>query len=233
MPVVIVSDVHCDGPASPTQADFLRFLAVTPCSTLVLLGDIFHAFAAPNGEAFAAYLPVLEVLAGRHLVVLPGNHDWALPDFLAAGTHVVTAHPHRGSIGARVDIGLGGLRAVLSHGDEVDQSWNYRSFHAVLRSRAFAAAVDAMGPKAAWSLLHRLAGPLGGGKPNPELVAAQRAMAQDRLAAGAELVVTGHTHAPCCENLPGGVWLNPGDWVTHRTFGVVENGGVELRRFEG
>lgn len=232
MPVVIVSDVHCDGPASSTQKDFLRFLAVTPSSTLVLLGDIFHAFAAPKGAAFTAYLPVLAALAGRRIVVLPGNHDWALPEFLASGSHVVTARPHAGAIGARVDMGIGGLRAVLSHGDEVDRTWKYRGFHAVLRSVAFSAAVDALGPRQAWTLLHRLAGPLGGGAPSPKLVAAQRAMAQDRIAAGAELVVTGHTHAPCREDLPGGVWLNPGDWVTHRTFGVVAHGTVELRRFE-
>lgn len=236
MTTAIVSDVHCDGPDSPTQQAFLRFLDVVQADTLVLAGDIFHTFWAANGEPFAAYRPVLDALVGRRLVVLPGNHDWGLPAYLLRegsdpSAIVVTAHPAPGALGARIDLPIEGLRASISHGDEVDESWSYRAFHAGLRGPIFAHLLDTLGPTRAWKLLHRLAGPLGEGAPNPRLVVAQRALAARRIAGGAELVVTGHTHAPGCERIEGGTWLNPGDWVTHRTYGLVEGDRAELRSF--
>ena len=219
-----MSDVHCDGPDSPTQAAFLRFLAAHPGVPVVLAGDIFHAFAAPSGVPFPAYQPVIDALAGRTLAVLPGNHDWALAAWLG-GAGV--------AVGTRLRRALGALQADLSHGDEVDGSTRYRAFHRFLRGRGFARTLDALGPDGAWALLHRLAGPLGEGAPNPALVAAQRQLAAERLAAGADLVVMGHTHHPELTRLGGGWFLNPGDWVTHRTYGVVTGAEVELRRFVG
>lgn len=217
-----MSDVHCDGPDSPTQRDFLDFLAQVRPGVLVLAGDVFHAFAAPRGEVFAAYRPVIDALASQEVVVLPGNHDWLLaPRF---GRSV--------AIGTEVRRPLGALAAVVSHGDEVDTSATYRAFHAGLRGRPFARLLDTLGADGAWRLLHRLAGPLGHGRPNPRLCAAQRALAEARLA-DAELVVMGHTHAPELTRLGGGWFLNPGDWVSHRTYGVVRGGEVSLHRWDG
>ncbi|GDX80661.1 UDP-2,3-diacylglucosamine hydrolase [Deltaproteobacteria bacterium] len=236
MATLIVSDVHCDGPDSLTQQAFLGLLSAVQTDTLVLAGDIFHAFWAPNGTPFPAYQPVIEALRGRKLVVLPGNHDWGLPAHLLQrgfdpSAIVVTAAPNPARVGVRVDVPIEGLRASFTHGDEVDESWTYRGFHAILRSSGFGRLLDALGPVGAWNLLHRLAGPLGAGAPNPALVAAQRELAERWIAGGAQLVVTGHTHAPCCEKIGGGTWLNPGDWITHRTYGFVEEGRVELRTF--
>ncbi len=224
MDAAIVSDVHCDGPDSVAQQDFLRFLAGCPAPTLVLAGDIFHAFWAPGGVPFVAYQPVLDALRGFDLVVLPGNHDFHLPAQFGLAA---------ASIGTTIERRLGGLSAVLSHGDEVDRSLKYRLFHGVLRGPGFSWLLDRLGTELAWETLHRLAGPLGLGKPDGALVAAQRALAGQRIAGGAELVVMGHTHAPSCERIDGGWFLNPGDWVEHRTYGVVRGREVELRCFEG
>ncbi len=232
MDAVIVSDVHCDGPASPTQAAFLRFLATRPAETVVLGGDVFHAFAAPRRRPFSAYAPVIEALSTFSVVVVPGNHDWLLPAFLAEHSARVPVGPH-GAIGARVELTLGGLRARVAHGDEVDPNPRYRAFHAGLRSRAFASALDALGETGAWKLMHRLAGPLGDGHSDPKLVSAQRGLAGGWISDGVELVVLGHTHVPSCERMGAGTFLNPGDWVRHRTYGVVHGREVELRRFEG
>jgi UDP-2,3-diacylglucosamine pyrophosphatase LpxH len=223
----VVSDVHCDGPGSATQVAFLRFLAGLRARRLVLAGDIFHTFWSPGGAAFAAYQPVVDALGDFDLVVLPGNHDWSVvrtfPDALGFGSDAV---------GARVRVVLGGLEADISHGDEADDSVRYRSFHRLLRGRAFAALLDTLGDRGAWALLHRLAGRLGDGTPSARLVARQHLLAAGRIAEGAHLVVMGHTHAPECRQLGGGIFLNPGDWVRHRTWGAVVGGKVELRRFD-
>jgi UDP-2,3-diacylglucosamine pyrophosphatase LpxH len=219
---VVVSDVHCDGPASPTQRAFLGFLARVRTRRLVLAGDIFHAFGQPRGTPFAAYQPVLDALADFDTVVLPGNHDWAHAG--AAGTGA--------AVGTRCSLRLGALLTEVSHGDEVDVSARYRAFHTLLRGRGFALLLDRIGAERAWNLLHRLAGALGDGAPDPALVAAQHTLAAQRWQLGVELVVMGHTHAPECTIGPAGRFLNPGDWVRHRTYGVVEGDHVTLRRFD-
>lgn len=111
---VVVSDVHCDGPDSPTQVAFLRFLGGLRTRRLVLAGDIFHTFWCPAGVPFPAYRPVLDALADFDLVVLPGNHDWALGRFFAASAEV--------AIGTTAELRLGHLTAEVTHGDEVDES---------------------------------------------------------------------------------------------------------------
>lgn len=222
---VVVSDVHCDGPGSPTQEAFLQFLAGLRTRRLVLAGDIFHAFWCPEGVPFAAYQPVLDALRDFELTVLPGNHDWSL------GPHLGTPRADT-AIGTRVCLRLGELQADVSHGDEVDESPRYRGFHRVLRGSGFGWTLDRLGDRGAWALLHRLAGRLGDGAPNPELVARQERLAAERLRGDTELVVMGHTHQPTRLELPGGVFLNPGDWVRHRTWGAIEGQSVELHRFD-
>lgn len=45
--------------------------------------------------------------------------------------------------------------------------------------------------------------------------------------------VFGHRHLPVVAELPGGgVYYNLGDWLQYFTYGVLENGGFELRAFE-
>lgn len=224
MDALIVSDVHCDGPDSATQHAFLALLERTRPTTIVLAGDIFHAFALPRGEPFVAYRPVLDLLRARDCVALPGNHDWRLPEALGAPA---------ARIGTEIRRKLGRFDAVVTHGDEVDHSVGYRALHALLRGRAFGALLDALGPARAWTLVHQLAGPLGAGRPNPRLVAAQRALAARRIAGGASLVVMGHTHAPELSRIGEGWFLNPGDWVTHRTYGVVAGGSIHLMCWHG
>jgi len=226
---VIVSDVHCDGPNSPTQIAFLKFLAGLRTRRLVLAGDIFHAFWAPRGEVFSAYAPVIAALADFDTLVLPGNHDWSLARALATKGTSSAAE----SIGTCVRTVLGELDSEISHGDEVDDNPNYRRLHAVLRGRGFSCLLDAVGPRGAWTILHRLAGTLGDGVPNARLVERQRTRAAARLSTALQLVVMGHTHAPECTPLPGGVFLNTGDWVRHRNWGAVAGASAELRRFDG
>ncbi len=222
---VVVSDVHCDGPDSPTQVAFLGFLSALRTRKLVLAGDIFHTFWCPGGAPFPAYKPVLDALADFDLVVLPGNHDWALPGALRG-----TPAADSSAIGTRVRLRLGELDTEVSHGDEVDDSPRYRALHRLLRGAAFGWSLDRLGADGAWSLLHRLAGGLGDGQPSPLLVSRQHALAAERVSQGRQLLVMGHTHQPERRELPGGVFLNPGDWVRHQTWGAVEGDRVTLHR---
>jgi len=216
MRVALVSDLHLAGPEDPRQARFLAWLGALRADRLCLLGDVFHHWWHWDDRPFPQYAPVVDALASASipLVVLPGNHDFHAPAFFARVLGATT--------GATVEQTWDGRRVVLAHGDHVDRSAGYRALSALLRGRAFAAAVDAMGPERAWGFLGRLGGH-GDVRPSPVLVQAQEEDARRRLSQGADLVVYGHTHAPGLRRWPEGVYLNLGDGVRHATWGRVED----------
>lgn len=220
MRVALLSDAHLHGPDDPNQARLLDFLATLEVDRLCLLGDIFQHWWHFGAEPFAAYDPVVAALRRFPLTFVPGNHDFHAARFF------------RDVLGAEVGPVLtptwDGLRAHLSHGDAADTSLGYRAASAVLRGRPFAALVDTMGPDRAWRFLGRLAG-RPHGTPDPTLLAAQEATARDRLGAH-DLVVVGHTHAPGLRALPGGTFVNLGDWVRWHTWLLVEDGRPTLYR---
>ncbi len=241
MDAVLVSDLHLDGPGDPTQAAFLRFLGTLPPSvTLVVLGDAFHAWWTFDGEPFTAYAAVATALLDFNLVYLPGNHDFHAPAYFGARGATVAG---QNGPGATVRRALGALDAHLSHGDEVDTSVGYRGLHAVLRGRAFHAAMVAAGPGRAWHLLHHLAGERAlvsrhtvddDGDDGSPLVLAQRALAAERAAVlGVHLVAMGHTHVPELSRRGEAQFLNTGDWVAHRSYGIVTGEEVRLLRYDG
>ncbi len=222
MRVVLVSDVHLGGPGGATQARFLEWIRGIEADHLCLCGDVFDVWWHWGTTPFAAYAPVVDAIRDRGLglTVLPGNHDFLLPRYFGA-----TDAPILPS--AAVDTRWDGLRVHLAHGDHVDRSVGYRALTGLLRGRAFGGMVDALGPDRAWPFLRRLSGD-GALQANPALVAAQIADARRILGDGSDLVVFGHTHAPGLHRFPEGTYLNLGDWVTHRTWGRVEDGEVFL-----
>jgi predicted phosphodiesterase len=127
---------------------------------------------------------------------------------------------------------LGGHAAYLTHGDEADVSASYVRLHRILRSAAFDRLVRCLRRDLAWSFLHRLAGGLEGA-PNAALVARQSANAAAAVATGHTLVAFGHTHAPSLERVGPATILNTGDWVRHRSYGIVRGESVALERYDG
>lgn len=221
MDVAVFSDLHLRGPEDPNQARFLARLAgLGRVDLVVLLGDIFEHWWHFGDEPFPQYRPVAEALAPFPLVFVPGNHDF----------HAARWFESRGArVGAELVEAWDGRRVELLHGDHVDDALGYRFSHALLRGRAFAAYVDHLGPARAWPFLARLAGSPGGA-PKPRLVAAQLDDARARIAAGAELVFMGHTHAPGIYGLPGGIFVNVGDAFVHRSWVRVRDGVPRMER---
>lgn len=219
MRVAVLSDAHLAGPDDPNQALLLRFLAGLQVDRLCVAGDLFHHWWDFEGRPFDEYAPVADALRRFSLAYVPGNHDWRAAAYFGGGPPVRETWD--------------GLRVHVAHGDEVDHTAGYRVASAVLRSRAFARLVEALGPVRAWRLLSRIAGPVGAGSPDARLCDAQQVRAAEILADGADLVVYGHTHAPGVHALPGGTYVNLGDWVRHHTWLLVEDGVVDLRRFDG
>lgn len=227
MRVVMISDVHLTGLDDPRQDQLVRLLDALDADALYLLGDVFHHWWGFRGEVPSAYGPVcaaLERLAGRGvgILVVPGNHDFALGPFF----HETLRAEVRGAHLRELD----GQTWCLAHGDEADRSLGYRLLRAVLRGRAFGALMGALGPRRGMRLLEAMAGASRDRPASQEwLLAAQREWAQARIREGARVVVLGHSHAPGMTALDGGSLINLGDWRDGPRWLEVVDGVPSLR----
>ena len=192
----LVSDQHLFGPADPAQRRFLAWLRDLDAARLFVLGDLFDFYweePTPKQEPVVA---ALERFKGE-LVILPGNHDFALGRRL--GRFAVPSW--RGE--------LAGVDTLLVHGDEADRSLGYRALKAVVRSPGVRAAGRLTGA-AGWfgaraSSVSRVHGV------RPGLLEAQRAWAAQQDAAR---VVMGHSHQQTME--PSFVVLGTDTWLRAR-----------------
>ena len=233
MRVVMVSDAHLVGLTDPNQARMARWLEAlleVGLDELILLGDLFHHWWGYSGVVHTDYVPICAALlrvkeSGVRIRFVPGNHDFAVGDFF----HNVLA----AEITGPVSLTLAGHHFFIAHGDEADTSKTYRLTRALLRGPLFAGVMRAAGPVRGRALLQRLAGSsrehMGDQQP---LLEKQREWARPHLQQGAEFVVMGHVHWPGEIDLPEGRVVHLGDWVSHHTFLLVEESGVQLRRLE-
>ena len=230
MRVAIVSDAHLSAPCSQRQEEFVAFIDGLEDTRLVLLGDVFHAWAGLAGDPPLAVGPALAAFARLKdravpVTFVPGNHE------LRAGHHLSTA------LGwtvrdAHVDRWWG-RSVVLAHGDEADGRAGYRLLRRVLRSTVFLGLLDRMPPDRAESILARLAGdPSALLERDAELIGLQRRWAQRQLAGGASAVVMGHSHVAGIMDMDGGFVVHTGAWAGLRTWVSVDDAGIRLLRRE-
>ncbi len=225
MRVLLLSDVHADGPGCPRQAALLAFLAREQADVLVLGGDIFQRWWHREEAFFPSYAPVVEALRRfPRVIAVGGNHDFRFPTWWVR---------HGGGEGGRTyAFAWEGWRVRVEHGDAVDRSPGYRALATVLRSRAASAALDRVALDRLWAWVGRaLHEPHGDG--NAGLLDLQRVWASGVVTGGeADIVVTGHVHVPVLERVRdasgarSGLWLNTGDFVQHFSYGELIDGEV-------
>ncbi|HJN75374.1 MAG TPA: UDP-2,3-diacylglucosamine diphosphatase [Myxococcota bacterium] len=225
MLAAMISDAHLNGLDDPNQGRLTALLDSFDAPQVFLLGDLFQWWWGGRDLAFAEHRPVMDALArlqGRGAAVhfVPGNHDFgAAPLFRELGIVVSD----------RIEVELGGRRFVLIHGDEADRTLGYRLTRRLLRGPAYAGLMRLVGPARAQRIGLGLAGASYVGEPNASLIEAQVALAVEELGA-ADVVVMGHSHAPDVRALPGGTYVNLGDFLHQHTWLSVGEDGLELRR---
>ncbi|MCA9569479.1 MAG: metallophosphoesterase family protein [Myxococcales bacterium] len=212
MSVVLVSDLHLQGPTDPTQIELLAFLREARFEELVVVGDLFDVWLAPPGRVPRDAAPVVDVLRELGATWLGGNHD---PSPRVPGLR--TARRWRRD----------GVLAV--HGDD-GEGPAHHAVRALLGSRTVGRVAGGIGVDRVFALgrvasgLRRKAHDEAGQR---RALAVQTALV-DRWLLSADTVVVGHTHAPGVMERPGGRLVNLGDWYEHRTFGRLEHGRVRL-----
>lgn len=199
-PVYLISDVHAgirhDAGDAAKHADFHALVAeaIERGRELVLLGDVFDFWYEWHEVVPKRHFPWLETLhgavrAGLPVSLFPGNHDFRLQGFLESTLGIRLP----GEMERRV---LGGRRAVLHHGDGLDQGEiGYRLLRATLRHPIAQRLFGWLHPD--WGM--RLADRMGAGDRDhtwnaDELGAYLRRALPGLLRPDDELAVFGHVH---------------------------------------
>jgi UDP-2,3-diacylglucosamine hydrolase len=130
---------------------------------------------------------------------------------------------------------LAGLRTLVAHGDGLGAGdLGYRMLRGVLRSRIARWGFRWIHPDVGAALARAVSRTESNGHADGERTEAHRLRserlekwARDRLLEdeALDLVLLGHTHLPRrVEVAPGRFYLNSGDWLTHATYVVLEEG---------
>ncbi len=236
---MVVSDAHLGAVPPASERAFLAFLQTVPDLTrdLVIDGDLFDFWFEYRSvvlrEHFAALRHLADLVeAGVRIRLVAGNHDAWGGSFL------------RDELGVELLDGpsrlcLRGRDTLLAHGDGLGGGdLGYRLLKRLTRGRIARSAFRLVHPDLARPLVRRLSGTPDRHSAGP----ASEAARADRLSEHAarllaedpelELVVFGHAHRPeLREVFPGRCYLNAGDWIHHRSYGVVARGWLELRRW--
>ena len=232
---VVVSDIHYGAAAAEGQCAFLSFLDRVPelCDDLLINGDMFDYWFEYREAIPRGFVPLLGRLravtdSGVTVRFIPGNHDaWAGPVLGEETGMKVLAGP----VGDHV----GGRRALIAHGDGLGGGdLKYRILRSCIRSRAVVGLFRWIHPdigiriaRSASRTSARGQGPDSAGRSGRLVTYARDALSTD---AKLELVVLGHTHRPeATELLPGRWYLNSGDWVSNRSYGLVTPREVSIK----
>ena len=250
-PFLVVSDVHLGAVPAETERAFRAFLdhAAAVAGGLLINGDLFDVWLATRHFVVRHHVRVLAALAdvvdaGVPVYFVGGNHD-----ALEFGGEMLRDDLGVTLLEEPARITLGGRRTVVVHGDGVWPTPRgypvYRKRHPVLRHRAFrwaaqrVAHVDRIFDRvAAWSGTRAFVERHGAGQgtgPKPSAGPIE-AWARSALLAEPELdlVLAAHSHLPALvEVQPGRHYVNSGDWIEHRTYVVLPDGGraPELRQW--
>jgi len=234
MPTLFVSDLHLDAARPEVTACFIRFLGQTTgtADALYILGDLFEAWfgdddPAADHRAVAAAIRKLSD-SGTPCYLAHGNRDFLIGPRYAheSGLRLLDE---------RTVVELDGERVLLLHGDELcTDDASYQRFRRVVRSRAAhrlyfllpLATRRAVANRLRQSSMETL-------KPDDITDVNSGAVATAMRAAGARILIHGHTHRPAIHQLrvdgEPALRIVLGDWYTHGSVLSWTASGPELK----
>ena len=236
-PCYVVSDAHIGFANSEAERSLVAFLRHLPgrAKSLLINGDLFefwfewrHVIPRRGFRVLAALSDLAE--SGVPIMLIAGNHDCWGGEVLRQDVGIdYRFGPWEGA--------LGGWRTRVEHGDGLRgrEDRRYRAMRRVLRNPLAIRAFRWIHPDLGSSLASHSS------NASRSYVARDegrglRAVAERTLAdrPELELIVFGHSHVPAIVRAPTGqVYANAGTWLDAPTFLRVDEGRVELRRWDG
>ena len=231
-PHYFVSDLHLGarGDAERRQR-FYSFLDTIQnhAASLFIVGDLFEFGFEFRGRLLGRNVEIAErlrqlALAGVRVALIPGNHDCWLGEAFHRQYRVEV-------LDSPTTLELEGKRLYLSHGDELDSSFSTRVTRALFRSRSATRAYSWLPEWLGARLAVLVAGASRARGKKPWLVERLGQFAEAKLQSGCDLVVLAHVHVEQLSEFAAGQYLNPGDWLTLFSYGVLEDGKLRLEHF--
>ncbi len=240
MRAVFFSDAHLrsgDDEGCGLLRDFLRSTSRSG-DHLFIVGDLFDFWFSRDGVVYPGFQPVIDELIdlqgrGVKIHLFEGNHDFYLADYFTGvlGIEVFTD---------TTLLQLGGKNIYVAHGDLVDESdRGYRFLRRVLRSRLAYGLQKRLPLRLLWRLA-RLSSDASKeylAKPQEALASKMEAFALSEFVKGVDAVILGHCHLPVIKThaVKGRQchFVLLGDWLTHRSYVVLEEGRFELGHYAG
>ncbi len=225
-----VSDAHLGAAPAGAEERLLRFLESIRgrADSLYILGDLFdfwfeYGRAIPkHGFRVLAELVQLRK-SGTAVVYLAGNHDLRFQEFFHRELGITTAFEWSGTIDGR--------RVWMKHGDEVDRRPVSMLFRRLMRSRLNRFLYSFVHPDLGIGFAGWVARRSRARGSDSGLREEMAGFAERKLAQGFDVVLLAHLHEPELRRFGEGVYVNTGDWLTHFSYGVMEDGEVSLRFF--
>ena len=233
MKTVFIADAHLKGLDDPNQKTVVEFLdSLRAVERLVVLGDLFDFWTGYNSVVEKNYRPTLDALIrlkdrGASIVYIEGNHDFSMGRFFTDTLNAEVCPEH-------LVLELGGKKYYLSHGDTVNMTFGYRLWRAFLRSPLFTLTAAIVGPSGVWGIALYLSGRSRGRhrENTPGYNDTERTLrefAAEKISAGVDGVIMGHSHSSGVHSLSGGVYANPGSLIAGEYL-VWEDGTFRVER---
>lgn len=222
----VISDLHLGNPSSTARTrlvEFLDYARITGTSVCIN-GDGFEMLQTSFSRLASDAVPVLNALRrlmrdGNRVYYLVGNHDISLEHFLEDWLFT--------QIAPFLNLRSGDARVRIEHGHLYDP-WFVRypkSYEAGARVLGLALLVHP-DVYSAYAKVQARAAARRRGDP-PDEVAAEMLLAR-----GFDTVIFGHTHNACDVQLANGHYVNSGNWLQGSSYVEIDNGKVELKKWE-
>jgi UDP-2,3-diacylglucosamine hydrolase len=235
----LVSDAHLGAGTPDVEARKLRLLSALfrrvaeENASLAVLGDLFDFWFEYRTVVQSEHLAAIRLLEdlrsrGCHVSMVAGNHDFWLGDFIRRRLGIAVAMDF-------LEVEQAGRRIFLAHGDGLGPGdYGYKILKAVLRF-----------PANVW--LYRLLHPDLGiplakwfSRISRNHLTKDRYLnkdplwqaAQKKFAQGYDAAVFGHIHLPVLRQENGKTYCNLGDFISHFTYGRLDEGRLTLERLE-
>jgi UDP-2,3-diacylglucosamine hydrolase len=235
MALYIFSDAHLGSASSDKEAEKVAGIAAlckrvkADGNRLVILGDLFdfwfeYRHAMPKDHF--AVLCELHALNGSGTTIdyISGNHDFWMDDFFEKQLGINVHRDH-------LETEYAGKRLYLTHGDGLAKAdRGYRFLKRILRNPLNIWLYRKLPPDWAIPLAKYVSGSSRDYTSARDHTFAPdyEAYAAKKLESGFDIVVIGHLHIPVRKELPGGVYINSGDFINHFSFVRIDTDGAEL-----
>lgn len=236
---VWISDTHL-GSKGARAEDLAKFLKQVRCDTLYLVGDIIDCWRLrsrwywPDAHNDVVRRILKHASKGTKVVLVPGNHDDAVRQFIHlefGGVKILPQDEHTTADGKRL---------LVTHGDQFDLVVQHSRALSMLGSVAYETLLKI---NRHYNVVRRMLGLPYASLSQAIKLKVKRActfisrfeeiLAEEAHKRGMDGVVCGHIHKAEQREMPGGVmYLNCGDWVESCTA-LVEDFDGTLRIIDG